>query len=213
MNNNGHEHITSIEQLANGPPENSVQTCLTQPSISERHNGLKEQVDRLRLEIEHLRDEQKALQQTPQSNDIHVGEEVEDEESDDSNARDPGDRGRALHRRPVKLVLALVVATILSVGGLRSWNYLKSYEWTDDAEIDGHLDPISTRINDTVVRVYVENTYQVKAGQPLVDLGPRDYQVAVENAAANLAPGGAGRESSAAELRAESRESRCCDRH
>jgi hypothetical protein len=34
----------------------------------------------------------------------------------------------------------------LSVGGLRFWNYLQSYQWTDDAEIEGHLDPISTRI-------------------------------------------------------------------
>jgi len=67
------------------------------------------------------------------------------------------------------------------------WNYIHSYEWTDDAEIDGRLDPSSTRINDIVVRVYVENTYQVKTGQRLVDLDPRDYQVAVENAAANLA--------------------------
>jgi membrane fusion protein (multidrug efflux system) len=74
----------------------------------------------------------------------------------------------------------------LSVGGLRFWNYLQSYQWTDDAEIEGHLDPISTRINDTVIHVYVENTYHVKKGQVLVDLDPRDYQVAVENASANL---------------------------
>jgi multidrug efflux pump subunit AcrA (membrane-fusion protein) len=46
---------------------------------------------------------------------------------------------------------------------------------------------LKNSMSDTVVRVYVENTYQVKAGQPLVDLGPRDYQVAVENAEANLA--------------------------
>jgi membrane fusion protein, multidrug efflux system len=64
---------------------------------------------------------------------------------------------------------------------------VQSYEWTDDAEIDGHLDPISTRIEGTVVGVHVENTYHVKKDQPLVDLDPRDYQVAVENAAANLA--------------------------
>jgi membrane fusion protein (multidrug efflux system) len=87
----------------------------------------------------------------------------------------------------VRLILPLLVAAILCVGGLRFWNYLQSYEWTDDAEVDGHLDPISTRIDGTVVHVYVENTYHVKAGQPLVDLDPRDYEVAVENAAANLA--------------------------
>jgi membrane fusion protein, multidrug efflux system len=100
---------------------------------------------------------------------------------------DPVDRRSVFRRYPVKLVLALVVTATLSVGGLRFWNYLQSYQWTDDAEINGHLDPISTRVNDTVVRVYVENTYHVKAGQTLVDLDPRDYQVAVENARANLA--------------------------
>jgi membrane fusion protein (multidrug efflux system) len=137
--------------------------------------------------VERLRDEQKALQRTPQTNDLHDADEVDDHEGDDSNARDPADRRGVLHRRPVKLVPALVVAAILSVGGLRFCNYLQSYEWTDDAEIDGHLDPISMRINDTVIRVYVENTYHVKAGQTLVDLDPGDYHVAVENAAANLA--------------------------
>jgi membrane fusion protein, multidrug efflux system len=187
MNNNGHERITSTAQLANGPPENSEQARLTQPSVSENQNSLHEKVERLRLEVERLRDEQKALQRTPQSNDLHAGDKVEDHDSDDSDARDPADRRGVLNRRRVKLVLALVVAAILSVGGLRFWNYLQSYEWTDDAEIDGHLDPISTRIDDTVIRVYVENTYHVKAGQTLVDLDPRDYQVAVENAAANLA--------------------------
>jgi membrane fusion protein, multidrug efflux system len=185
MNNNGHERITLTERLANGSPENRDQTRLMQPSGSQ--NGLHEEVERLRLEVEHLRDEQKAFQRTPESNDLHDGDKVKFHQGDDSNSSDPADRRSVPHRYPVKLVLALVVAAILSVGGLRFWNYLQSYEWTDDAEIDGHLDPISTRINDTVVRVHVENTYHIKAGQPLVDLDPRDYQVAVENAEANLA--------------------------
>jgi membrane fusion protein, multidrug efflux system len=187
MNNNGHERITLTEQLANGSPENRDQTRLTHPSVLETQNGLYEEVERLRLEVEHLRDEQKALQRSPESNDLHDGDKVEFHQRDDSNADGPADRRGVPHRYPVKLVLALVVAATLSVGGLRFWNYLQSYEWTDDAEIDGHLDPISTRIDDTVVRVHVENTYHVKAGQPLVDLDPRDYQVAVENAEANLA--------------------------
>ncbi len=161
-------------------------TLATGSSVQEEQNGLHEEIRQLRLEVERLRDEQKALQRTPQSDDLDA-DEIEDHEGDDSNARDPTGHRGVLHRRPLKLVLALVVAAILSVGGLRFWNYLQSYEWTDDAEIDGHLDPISTRIDDTVIRVYVENTYHVKAGQTLVDLDPRDYQVAVENAAANLA--------------------------
>ena len=137
--------------------------------------------------MEHLRDQQQALNRTPQSTDFRVSEKREDHEGDDSNTRHPADRRGVLRRRPVTLILALIVAAFLCAGGMRFWNYLQSYEWTDDAEIDGHLDPVSTRVNDTVVRVYVENTYHVKAGQPLVDLDPRDYQVAVENAQANLA--------------------------
>src|SRR5208282_2279527 len=129
-----------------------------------------------------LVDEQKALQKTPQSNDTRVAEAVENHKGDDSSTRDPAGRRGVLSQRPVRLVLALVVAALMCVGGMRFWNYLQSYQWTDDAEIDGHLDPISTRINDTVVRVYVENTYHVKKGQVLVDLDPRDYQVALENA-------------------------------
>jgi hypothetical protein len=112
-----------------------------------------------RLEVERLREQQQALQRTPQSNDTHVGS-VADEQSDDARPKDPADLGRV--RRPVRLILALVLAALLCTGGLRFWNYLQSYESTDDAEIDGHLDPISTRIDGTVVHVHVEDTYHVE---------------------------------------------------
>src|SRR5271163_45260 len=186
MNNNGHELVTPTEQLANGSLQNHDQTRLTQPSVLETQSGLHEEVELLRLEVERLRDEQNAFQRTPELNDLHDGDKLDVHQGDDSNADDPVDRRGGPRRYAVKLVLALVVAATLFVGGLRFWNYLQSYQWTDDAEIDGHLDPISTRVNDTVVRVYVENTYHVKAGQTLIDLDPRDYQVAVENAQANL---------------------------
>jgi hypothetical protein len=62
---------------------------------------------RLRLEVERLREQQKAFQRTPPSNDGHADDDVNHEESDDSNTQDPADRGRVLHRRPVRLILAL----------------------------------------------------------------------------------------------------------
>ena len=191
MDNNGRHYISGTEVAAsgaNGTVAHHDEADLTGPSVSEEQKSLHEEVERLRLEVEHLLDQQKAFQRTPQSREIQVGDEVENHhEDDDSSTRDPADRRGVLSRRPIRLVLALVVAALVCAGGLRFWNYLQSYQWTDDAEIDGHLDPISTRVNDTVVRVYVENTYHVKVGQPLVDLDPRDYQVAVENAEANLA--------------------------
>jgi membrane fusion protein (multidrug efflux system) len=186
MNINGSEHAADTRVTPGQSTSNLDLAHPTEASVSEEQKGLYEEVDRLRLEVEHLRDQQQALQRTPPSNDTRVDDGAEHQESDDSNTNGPADRGRVLHRRPVRLIM-VVVAAILCVGGLRFWNYLQSYEWTDDAEVDGHLDPISTRIDGTVVHVYVENTYHVKAGQPLVDLDPCDYQVAVEKAAANLA--------------------------
>jgi membrane fusion protein, multidrug efflux system len=156
------------------------------PSAQRRQEALWEEVKRLRLLIDH-REQQKAFQRAPQSKDTHYGDSLEEDEGHDSSTRGPADRRGVFSRSPVRVVLALIVAALLCAGGMHFWNYLQSYEWTDDAEIDGHLDLISTRANDTVIHVYVENTYHVKAGQVLVDLDPRDYQVTVENAEANLA--------------------------
>src|SRR5579862_4448552 len=86
-----------------------------------------------------------------------------------------------------KLAGAMVVAVILAIGGVRFWNYLQSYQDTDDAQVDAYLDPISARINGTVSAVYVDNNQSVKAGQLLIQLDPRDYEVAVEQARAQLA--------------------------
>jgi hypothetical protein len=118
-NNNGHERITSAEQLANVSAENRDETRLTQPSVWEEQSGLHQEVEQLWLEVMRLRDEQTALQRTPLSNDLHDGNMVEDREGDDSNARDPTDRRGVLRRGPVRRVLTLVIATVLFVGGLR----------------------------------------------------------------------------------------------
>ncbi|MGB8682561.1 MAG: HlyD family secretion protein [Candidatus Binatus sp.] len=96
--------------------------------------------------------------------------------------------GSPRYRRITKRVVLLALL-FLAVGALSpfAWNYLQSYESTDDAQIDGHIDPLSSRINGTVIRVHAEDDDRVKAGELLVEIDPRDYQVAVENAAANLA--------------------------
>jgi membrane fusion protein, multidrug efflux system len=67
------------------------------------------------------------------------------------------------------------------------WSYLQSYQSTDDAQIDGHLDPLSSRIDGTVVAVHAEDDDRVKQGELLVEIDPRDYEVAVERAQAELA--------------------------
>ena len=56
-----------------------------------------------------------------------------------------------------------------------------------DAQISGHLIQISSRIQGQVGKVYVAENQVVKKGDPIADLDPRDYEVAVENAKAALA--------------------------
>ncbi len=96
--------------------------------------------------------------------------------------------GSPWYRRITRRVVFLVLL-VLAVGAVSpfAWSYLQSYESTDDAQIDGHIDPLSSRINGTVISVHAEDNDRVKAGELLVEIDPRDYQIAVENAAANLA--------------------------
>jgi len=95
-------------------------------------------------------------------------------------------KGRA-GSRTVKLVLLLVVLAVAGTGGKHLWTYLDSYESTDDAQIEGHLSGIGSRIGGTVTAVHFENNQVVTAGQILAELDPRDYILAVEQAKASVA--------------------------
>jgi membrane fusion protein (multidrug efflux system) len=87
---------------------------------------------------------------------------------------------------PVGWIVILVVLAGVGIGGFYLWGYLESYESTDDAQIDGDIYPITSRIAGTVRAVYVEDNAVVKAGQLLVELDPRDYDVSVSQAKAAL---------------------------
>jgi membrane fusion protein (multidrug efflux system) len=65
--------------------------------------------------------------------------------------------------------------------------YYHNRESTDDAQVDGHITPIAAKIYGRVAEVLVTDNEQVKAGQPLVKLDPRDYQAALDQAKAQLA--------------------------
>lgn len=61
------------------------------------------------------------------------------------------------------------------------------YEDTDDAQLEGHVMPLSSRINGQVLQVNVVQGQLVHAGDVLVVIDPKDYKVAVDQAAADLA--------------------------
>jgi membrane fusion protein, multidrug efflux system len=95
--------------------------------------------------------------------------------------------GSPWRRRPSArvLLMALLVAAVGAAAPF-AWSYLQSYESTDDAQIDGHIDPISSRIDGTVIRVHAEDDDRVRRGELLVEIDPRDFEVAAEQARAGL---------------------------
>ncbi|HEY6304692.1 MAG TPA: HlyD family secretion protein [Terriglobales bacterium] len=98
--------------------------------------------------------------------------------------------GRAPVSRPAKSrrkVLILVVVVVMVIGGVFLWRYLSSYESTDDAQVDVHLYPVSARVSGYVVRVNVDDNQWVEKGTVLVEIDPKDYEIAVAQAQANLA--------------------------
>ncbi|HVZ83513.1 MAG TPA: HlyD family secretion protein [Terracidiphilus sp.] len=83
--------------------------------------------------------------------------------------------------------IIIVVLVVLVLAGLGLWWRSTYSEDTDDAQVNGHLIQISSRIAGQVVKVDVDENQYVKAGDPIAELDPRDFQVAVENAEAALA--------------------------
>jgi membrane fusion protein (multidrug efflux system) len=83
-------------------------------------------------------------------------------------------------------IVILIVVLVVLVGGVFLWRYLSSYESTDDAQADVHLYPVSARISGYVVKVNVDDNQWVEKGAVLVEIDPKDYEVAVAQAQANL---------------------------
>jgi membrane fusion protein, multidrug efflux system len=74
---------------------------------------------------------------------------------------------------------------VVTVAGL--FFYFHNRETTDDAQVDGHITPMASKIYGRVAEVLVQDNEQVKAGQVLVKIDPRDYQASLDQAAAALA--------------------------
>jgi membrane fusion protein (multidrug efflux system) len=88
------------------------------------------------------------------------------------------------HYRKILFIAALIV---LLVAGTAGWAYLSSYESTDDAQVDGHLHPISARISGTILRVNpdVQDSHFVQAGTVLAEIDPADLQAERDRAEAD----------------------------
>jgi membrane fusion protein, multidrug efflux system len=84
-----------------------------------------------------------------------------------------------------RIGLAIAIVVVL-VAGFFVYRYVTSYESTDDAQVDGHVNSISARITGHVIKLNVDDNQYVQAGTVLVEIDPADYQVAYEHAKADF---------------------------
>ncbi len=81
----------------------------------------------------------------------------------------------------------ILAGLVLATAAFFLWRYLGSYESTDDAQIDGHVNSVSARVSGHVLKLNVEDNQYVEKGAVLVEIDPADYEVAVAQSRAEYA--------------------------
>jgi membrane fusion protein, multidrug efflux system len=86
-----------------------------------------------------------------------------------------------------KKLIGIIVLVVLVIGAALFYWRSTYTEDTDDAQVDGNLYQVSSRVTGQVTHVDVEEEQFVHQGDPIAEIDPKDYQVALEQAEANLA--------------------------
>ncbi|MBE9010561.1 HlyD family secretion protein [Pseudanabaenaceae cyanobacterium LEGE 13415] len=93
------------------------------------------------------------------------------------------------NRKGLKMALAgLGIGGAIAAGafGYNYWQFASTHQSTDNATVTGNIHPVGSRISGTVDQVYVEDNQQIQAGQALIQLDQRDYQIKLNQAQADL---------------------------
>jgi membrane fusion protein, multidrug efflux system len=89
-------------------------------------------------------------------------------------------------RRSYKRWIILASLVALAVAGAFLWHFLSGFESTDDAQVDVHLYPVSARVSGYIQKVNVGDNQWVNEGATLVEIDPKDYEVALARAQATF---------------------------
>src|SRR5215472_16901442 len=109
----------------------------------ETQDALQEEIRALRLQLERLQAFQPTQHPDREGLPLELpGEPADIDQPDSSALAEPPRRWSS-----ARIALALLTAAILSVSGFQLWKYVQSYQDTDDAQVDGYLDPVSSRNN------------------------------------------------------------------
>ena len=114
------------------------------------------------------------------------GGDQKDQKDDKEQHKHEDDEAEPKKKSGRKFIVIAVV--ILLVIGALIFYWRSTYtENTDDAQVSGDLYQVSSRVTGQVIKVYIDDNQKVQAGQAIAEIDPKDYQVALEQAQANLA--------------------------
>src|SRR3954470_2450758 len=99
----------------------------------------------------------------------------------------PPRTGRPPRRRRVKWIIAAVILVVLAVVGFEYWRKASLFTSTDDAYVQAHQVEITALVSGTVQSVHVVDQQKVKEGDPLFEIDPANYAIALARAEAQLA--------------------------
>ncbi len=104
-----------------------------------------------------------------------------------------------MHRPLVRSVLALL---LLGAAGYGVWLYVysRTRASTEDANVDGSVAVVSARVPGPVAKVLVRDNQEVREGEIVLEIDPRDYEIRVEQARAALAMAVAGERAARTEV-------------
>src|SRR3982750_3355892 len=111
--------------------------------------------------------------QQQQSSNQHRANDDRREQANDADDGEARKRTDPRRRRTIRFVLLALFVVALLVA-IPVYVYYSVRESTDDAQVDGHVIPVSSRLNGTIISVLVNDNQFVRASQELVRLDPAD---------------------------------------
>ncbi|HYK90531.1 MAG TPA: HlyD family secretion protein [Acidobacteriota bacterium] len=91
------------------------------------------------------------------------------------------------HKKVRTMAFVVIAALALTATTAFVYHFYAGWESTDDAQIDGYINPVSSRVAGYITKVFVDDNQFVKAGTLLVQIDPKDYQIALDISKATLA--------------------------
>ena len=136
--------------------------------------------------------DKKEDQKPDQDEDKAGGDKKDDGKSGDGksgNGKDGDDKdgkkaGMSRGRKILLVIIAIIIAVCLIVAGWLYYDHERHFEKTDDAFIDAHVSQVAARVGGQIESIAVDDNQHVEAGQPILQIDKRDYQIRVDQAVA-----------------------------